>query len=126
MDQRTDKKYNFCFINGSSGLSFNYRGEYSEKEQIIKTINQLVKCRHNLNTKDNEGYTLLHYACKNLDYDVIKCLLTKGADFNITDSNGKLPIEIIQDKNLHPEFSDRDEVSYLKLQLYNLFQCLKK
>lgn len=115
---------NFYLTNGTCTYAFNYRGEYSEKESILKTIDQLRKLRLNLNTKDTEGSTLLHYACMTLDYDVIKSLLNRGAELTITDAHGRLPIDIIQDITLHPEFLEHD--TYLKMQLNLLLQCLKR
>ena len=60
----------------------------SDKETLIQLLNQGV----DVNTKDAEGYSLLHYALiKNQD-QFVEFLLQKGADANIIDKVGQTPL----------------------------------
>ena len=41
-----------------------------------------------LNLQENDGQTSLHYAASNEHQDIVKYLLTKGADAEICDNEG--------------------------------------
>lgn len=45
-----------------------------------------------INQKDKNGYTPLHFAVQNNAYDVVKTLLLKGANVNIQDKLGNTPL----------------------------------
>lgn len=45
-----------------------------------------------INQKDKNGYTPLHFAVQNNAYDVVKALLQKGANVNIQDKFGNTPL----------------------------------
>ncbi|WP_319803449.1 ankyrin repeat domain-containing protein [Wolbachia endosymbiont (group B) of Aporia crataegi] len=44
--------------------------------------------------KNEYGYTLLHYAAKNNNSDLVDLLLTKGADINAKDNSGNTPLHL--------------------------------
>ncbi|TGM55678.1 ankyrin repeat domain-containing protein [Leptospira biflexa] len=58
-----------------------------------KTIKEKVNKGFNVNTKRNEdGYTLLHYAAELGNVDLAKFLITKGADLNVPMKDGNTPL----------------------------------
>jgi len=48
-----------------------------------------------VNAKDKNGRTALHYACLHRNIEVIKALVEKGALFTITDNNGIKPFSML-------------------------------
>ena len=47
-----------------------------------------------LNEYDNDGNTILHYVCMSLNKDLVKYLVDYGANMNIKNKDGKLPIDL--------------------------------
>ena len=58
----------------------------------------------NVNSKDKDGNTALHYAVKMNQTRIIKKLLQRGADVNITNFHKKTPLEL--DKNNDPQIRE--------------------
>jgi ankyrin repeat protein len=56
----------------------------------IKMLTSKVGCK--INMKNNEGNTMLYYACLDGDLDVVQLLIAKDADINITNKKGLAPI----------------------------------
>jgi ankyrin repeat protein len=47
-----------------------------------------------LNIYDNDGNTILHYVCMSMNKDLVKYLIDYGANMNIKNKDGKLPIDL--------------------------------
>ena len=47
-----------------------------------------------LNEYDNDGNTILHYVCMSMNKDLVKYLVDYGANMNIKNKDGKLPIDL--------------------------------
>ncbi len=47
-----------------------------------------------LDAQDDLGQTALHYAVLNSDYEMVHLLLRVGADFGLTNNQGRKPVEI--------------------------------
>ena len=52
----------------------------------------LIKREINLNHKDEDGKTSLHYCAAHNNYDIAKIILEKGCDINICDNHGNNPL----------------------------------
>jgi ankyrin repeat protein len=52
----------------------------------------LIKRNINLNHKDDDGKTSLHYCAAHGNYDVAKLILENGGDINICDNYGNNPL----------------------------------
>lgn len=67
-------------------------------------LRELIKRGANLNIKDDLGWTPLHHAVNmgnKIIFDIIKTLVENGADKNIKNLDGKLPIDLLKDpKNI--------------------------
>lgn len=61
--------------------------------QVDKAIDMISKI-DNVDFKDANGYTYLHIAVQNESLDIIKLLISKGADINAIDIFGKTPLMI--------------------------------
>ena len=48
----------------------------------------------NLNRKDNNGYTALHYACRKGTRDIARILIENGANVNLMTNNGVTPLHL--------------------------------
>ncbi len=85
---------------GRDELFWRIGNENSQK--LIEDIENLEK----VDFADDNGRTYLHVACSAHNLEVAKLLLKKGANPNVRDKNGRLPIMSaigrINDKN--PEF----------------------
>ena len=46
-----------------------------------------------LSVKDGEGNTALHHACYEQKADIALCLAKAGADYKVTNNEGKTPLE---------------------------------
>lgn len=66
-------------------------------EFVNKFVNKLIKLGLNINQQDLDGYTPLHYAAMSCDVELVKVLLSKGADKTLTDDvERNTPLESIQ------------------------------
>lgn len=57
-----------------------------------------IGAKINLWARDNYGWTPLHYAASIGSGDIVEILLKKGADPNIKDNEGKIPLDIAVEK----------------------------
>ena len=53
----------------------------------IEQINEYIKICHDINSRNEEGGTLLHYASANGRFNIAKILVNKGADINFSEIN---------------------------------------
>jgi len=60
----------------------------------IQVFQALLKHGFDINQQDEKGNTILHNAVKLKDEEVVKFLLKAGADRNIKNNQGKIPIEL--------------------------------
>ncbi|WP_353279072.1 ankyrin repeat domain-containing protein [Wolbachia endosymbiont (group B) of Longitarsus flavicornis] len=75
----------YTVYNGDLNLLNNIFQFLSDKETII-------------NTKDNSGWTPLHYAVYYNASDMVKFLVNEGADISVKDKDGKTPLGIARGK----------------------------
>lgn len=57
-----------------------------------KAKNLINNDSKNINEADNQGFTALHFAVQNNDYEMVKYLIEKGANVNIQDKYGNIPL----------------------------------
>ena len=53
-----------------------------------------------INAKDGNGYTVLHYACRSQKPEIVKVLLARGADINSPSNNGTRVLMIMITLNM--------------------------
>lgn len=65
------------------------------KANMFRLINAIAEKGYDINTPDEFGQTLLHWACATQDdsYEMIKLLLKLGADVNAKKSTGETPLD---------------------------------
>lgn len=60
---------------------------------VIKSILKSKLTKLDINARDNQGATALHYACLYGRLDLVKELIKRGANQNIVDNEGRTPID---------------------------------
>ena len=97
-------------------------------ENNIKRINKLLKKGSDVNCKDDNGWTPLHFASQEFNEEIIELLLNNGADPNAQDINGNTPLstalfnckgaetkifDLFKNKGGNPEIKNNHGVSTL-------------
>lgn len=59
--------------------------------QTVRNIELLLSKGAKINAQCKYGWTALHIACRNNDYDSIVCLIQRGADISIVNKDGHTP-----------------------------------
>ena len=73
---------------------------YYNQDTTLERIKELLNIGFNINTQNDLGDTLLHYACEYKHYDIIQFLLSKNADINIKNEKGYTPFDIVIDREI--------------------------
>ena len=61
---------------------------------VGRRLKKLIKLGADVNGRDEKGDTVLHYACRNLNYNLVKALVKNyRADVNAKNNSGKRPID---------------------------------
>ncbi|KAM9847129.1 receptor-interacting serine/threonine-protein kinase 4 [Aulostomus maculatus] len=89
----------FLLLNNANSNLANARGStplHLATERSLKTLAELLLCRRstNVNAKDEDQYTALHWAAQNGDEAITRLLLDRGAAINETDGQGRTPSHI--------------------------------
>lgn len=58
----------------------------------LKKLNQIISVGCDLDIKDQNGFSALHYASQNQLIEIVKTLLDNGAMVDIKDSDGNTPL----------------------------------
>jgi ankyrin repeat protein len=61
-------------------------------ENNLPEVSRLLSVGANVNAKDNEGWTPLHWACRKGHVQVAKEILEHGADITVKDNAGRTPL----------------------------------
>lgn len=68
------------------------------KEDNLEIVKELVKSKKiNVNIKDADNITPLHYAVANWYLEIVKELVKKDAYLDIQDNNGWTPLEVAEE-----------------------------
>lgn len=62
------------------------------KERRIAAMNEIIKNGGDVNAVDINGWTPLHFAAQEDDFEVAEALIKEGADIKIRDKNGNTPL----------------------------------
>lgn len=65
-----------------------WRLGHEKTEKLLKDLNNI----ENVNFQDEKGLSYLHVACAAHYTDAVKILLERGANPNVTDSRGRMPV----------------------------------
>ncbi|MHC4630332.1 MAG: ankyrin repeat domain-containing protein, partial [Planctomycetota bacterium] len=76
-------------IRDKFGVFLKYKDEAGDKNGVIKS---LIANRADVNTKDQDGETPLHYAAEHGDKHVAELLIANGADVNAKNNNDETPL----------------------------------
>ena len=80
---------------------------------LMHAVHLLLHAKANLELKDKNGHTALHYAAFNRNANVTKALLDAGADVNARNIKGKTPLEVMTAKCALRPFLARETESLL-------------
>lgn len=64
----------------------------------VKTV--IESGQHTPNDKDNNGYTPIHAAASYGHIDLLRYLISKGGNINITDEDGDTPLHSVEDADV--------------------------
>ena len=72
------------------------------KQKDDEVVKKIIRSGFNVNTKDNDGKTALHYAVANGNLEIINLLLNRGAKINAKAKDKRTPIWMLEtdDENL--------------------------
>lgn len=76
-------------ITDISGVFLKYKDEAGDKNEVIEL---LIANGSEVNTKDQDGETPLHYAAEHGDKHVAELLIANGADVNARNNTGETPL----------------------------------
>lgn len=70
------------------------------KEGDTKIVEELLKCGYrSLEAKNQEGQTAVHLACQLIEHDILKSLISSGANVNCRDTEGNTPLHYACHRN---------------------------
>lgn len=69
------------------------------RECFIKLVKFLLKKGYDINWKDAEGYTALHWAVQEGHLETVELLIENGCDINIMDAAGHTPLYVAAGEN---------------------------
>ncbi|WP_353273619.1 tetratricopeptide repeat protein [Wolbachia endosymbiont (group A) of Agelastica alni] len=72
---------------------------YYKQGKYDKALKVFLEKGADLNAKNNDGETALHWAAKGGYQELVQLLLSKQADPNIQDNNGKTPLDLAKEKS---------------------------
>jgi len=105
----------FLISSGVNPFATNHKGasafhlscRHSSKEIVCYLGNLIIKTDANLHAPDYDGYTPLHYACYKSDLEIIKWLISVGADIYATNDDGDNAF------NIACKYDQKEKVEYL-------------
>ena len=91
--KQTDINKNLTNHEGQSSLHI---ASHNNNFKYIKRIMEGKYGSHiDLNFQDLNGFTPLHFACKNSCFEIVEFLIKKGASININNDKGMTPLHIV-------------------------------
>ncbi|WP_264336588.1 ankyrin repeat domain-containing protein [Wolbachia endosymbiont (group B) of Chorthippus brunneus] len=70
------------------------------KDSDFNEVQGLVNRGANVNAKDKDGKTPLHYASQSIySLDIVRYLISKGADIDVKNKDGKTPLDLATQEN---------------------------
>jgi ankyrin repeat protein len=69
------------------------------RQNAADAVNALADARVDLDQKDPDGFTAMHYAILNAHYDLAAQLVERGAGVDVTDASGRTPLYTAVDQN---------------------------
>lgn len=82
------------------GCNVNNMGcQYAAAYGNNKLVKFLLKKGYDINWKDSEGYTALHWAVQEGHLETVKLLIENGCDINIMDAAGHTPLYVAAGEN---------------------------
>ena len=70
-----------------------------DREQQSLALHLLAHHKANPNVQDDEGQTCLHYATMCEHVELVRLLLTHGADASVADKAGEVPVDSVRGSN---------------------------
>ncbi|MDG7055767.1 MAG: ankyrin repeat domain-containing protein [Wolbachia endosymbiont of Menacanthus eurysternus] len=88
-------------LNGTRGYDvYETLRRYCENKNERTDYERLIGEHAEINAKDSQGRTALHYAAYFNNTDMVELLLDAGAKTNIKDNNGKKPLSFAKNKEI--------------------------
>ncbi len=71
------------------------------KENRVAATNKLLKNGEDINAQDNGGWSPLHFAAQEGDFEIAEILINSGANINLKDINGNTPLWVATMNSYH-------------------------
>lgn len=73
---------------------------YVDENYDRDIVKELIRAGADVNARNSQGNTALHYAIKNHQINIARFLIKKGANYEIANNNGETPVSLAAERGL--------------------------